>query len=121
LLAQNPKTGVKLEDETLVEELRKVDEDLAHRYLEHVVVIKRSPNRALHQQLLDRLLDAAAAEVQDEGVKYHLEELGEFQPAAHLCIRLTVQMQNIVSRPTRSHSSFSWRMLPLPRQSKCYA
>jgi len=40
-------------------------------------VIKKSPNRQLHEALLARLLDEAAEAVQDDGVKYHLEELGE--------------------------------------------
>ena len=77
LLAQNPKTGVKLDDAALMDDLREIDLDVANRYLEHVVVMKRSPNRALHQSLLDHLLDATGKQVQDDGVKYHLEELGE--------------------------------------------
>jgi hypothetical protein len=84
LLAQNPKTGVKLDDSTLVNDLKKLDEEAANRYLEHVVVIKRSPNRSLHQALLDHLLEAASREVQDEGVKYHLEELGQSPKPAYM-------------------------------------
>jgi hypothetical protein len=76
-MAQNVKTGVKLNDVALVDELRAINENAANRYLEHVVVIKKSPNRQLHEALLARLLDEAAEAVQDDGVKYHLEELGE--------------------------------------------
>jgi len=76
LLAQNPKTGVKLDDTALIDDLRKVSDEAANRYLEHVVVIKRSPNRMLHEQLLSNLFDAVTDAVQDDGVKYHLEELG---------------------------------------------
>ena len=73
---QNPKTGVKLDDVALVDELRAVDDEAANRYIEHVVVIKRSSNRQLHEALLTYLLSKATVAVEDEGVKYHLEELG---------------------------------------------
>lgn len=76
-MAQNPKTGVKLDDVSLVDDLRTISDDAANRYLEHVVVIKRSPNRQLHEALLKRLLDLTADAVEDDGVKYHLEELGK--------------------------------------------
>lgn len=72
------KSGVKLEDASLVEDLRKISEIAANRYLEHVVVGKKSPNRLLHEDLLARLLDSTESEVKDDGVKYHLEELGGF-------------------------------------------
>ncbi|ORY34108.1 hypothetical protein BCR39DRAFT_518520 [Naematelia encephala] len=75
LMAQNPKTGVKLEDVPLIDDLRKISEDAADRYLEHVVVIRRSPDRALHEQLLGNLLDLAEVLTKEDGVKYHLEEL----------------------------------------------
>ncbi|WVR07166.1 hypothetical protein IAU60_004207 [Kwoniella sp. DSM 27419] len=75
LLAQHPKTGVKLNDASLIESLRQIDEDSANRYLEHAVVTRRSPNRALHEQLLAVLLDEAETLCLDDGVKYHLEEL----------------------------------------------
>jgi len=61
-----------------MDDLRAINEDVANRYLEHVVVMKRSPNRALHQALLNYLLDATGKQVQDDGVKYHLEELGQY-------------------------------------------
>jgi hypothetical protein len=41
------------------------------------VIVKKSPIRHLHEDLLKRLIDEAAHQVQDEGVKYHLEELGK--------------------------------------------
>lgn len=81
-------------------ELSAIDEDVANRYLEHVVVIKRSPNRMLHQALLDHLLESVSKEVQDDGVKYHLEELGELGIAERAFS--SWQMRNIACRPTRS-------------------
>ena len=75
-MAQTGKSGVKLDDVPLVNDLRGINEQAANRYLEHVVVGKKSPNKALHEELLGRLLDAAGKEVLDDGVKYHLEELG---------------------------------------------
>nr|XP_018263192.1 uncharacterized protein I303_04685 [Kwoniella dejecticola CBS 10117]OBR85350.1 hypothetical protein I303_04685 [Kwoniella dejecticola CBS 10117] len=75
LMAQNPKTGVKLDDLALVDQLRQIDRETADKYLEHAVVNKRSPVRALHEQLLGILLDEAEELCEDEGVKYHLEEL----------------------------------------------
>ena len=77
LLSQNPKTGVKLDDIALIEDLRRIDAAIAHRYLEHVVVVKRSPNRALHEALVSYLLDRTAEVVREEAVKFHLEELGK--------------------------------------------
>jgi hypothetical protein len=65
-----------------VDDLRAIDQNVANRYLEHVVVVKRSPNRALHQALLDHLLDATGKQVEDDGVKYHLEELGGYSAAS---------------------------------------
>ncbi len=76
-MAQNPKTGVKLDDVALVGDLRAINDDAANQYLEHVVVMKRIPNRQLHEALLTRLLDLTAEAVEDDGVKYHLEELGK--------------------------------------------
>ncbi|WVN88218.1 uncharacterized protein L203_103419 [Cryptococcus depauperatus CBS 7841] len=46
-------------------------------YLEHIVVTKRSPVRALHQELLTLLLDDAEQMIQDDGVQYHLQELND--------------------------------------------
>lgn len=77
LVAQNTKTGIKLDDMLLIDDLRGIDEDAANRYLEHVVISKRIPSRVLHEQLLMRLLDQAEEQVQNDGVKYHLEELGQ--------------------------------------------
>jgi len=76
LFAQNFKTGVKLDDVRLIDDLRAISDDAANRYLEHVVIAKRSPSRQLHEALLAQLLDEAADLVEDDGVKYHLEELG---------------------------------------------
>ncbi|WVQ99304.1 hypothetical protein IAU59_006436 [Kwoniella sp. CBS 9459] len=75
LMTQTAKTGVKLDEVQLVDDLRKRDQVIANKYLEHAVVTKRSPSRVLHQQLLDVLLDEAEMLCADDGVKYHLEEL----------------------------------------------
>ncbi|WVF71576.1 hypothetical protein IAT40_006384 [Kwoniella sp. CBS 6097] len=75
LMAQNAKTGVKLDESQLVNDLGKIDETIANKYLEHAVVTKRSPSRVLHQRLLDVLLDEAEVLCADDGVRYHLEEL----------------------------------------------
>ncbi|WWC70320.1 uncharacterized protein I206_104270 [Kwoniella pini CBS 10737] len=75
LIAQNPKTGIKLDDLSLVDQLKSIDKEIADKYLEYAVVNKRSPNRILHEQLLGVLLDEARELCEDEGVKYHLEEL----------------------------------------------
>lgn len=79
LFAQNTKSGVKLDDTALVNDLREISEEAANRYLEYVVLSKKSPNRAFHEDLLLRLLNAAAEQIEDDGVKYHLEELGQLQ------------------------------------------
>jgi hypothetical protein len=81
LFAQNTKSGVKLDDTALVNDLREISEEAANRYLEYVVLSKKSPNRAFHEDLLRRLLDAAAEQIEDDGVKYHLEELGQWRRA----------------------------------------
>lgn len=77
LFAQNSKSGVKLDDTELVADLRGINQEAANRYLEYVVLSKKSPNKAFHEDLLRRLLDSASEEVEDDGVKYHLEELGQ--------------------------------------------
>ncbi|OCF40481.1 hypothetical protein I317_05719 [Kwoniella heveanensis CBS 569] len=68
-------TGVRLDEVQLVDDLRKIDETIANKYIEHAIVTKRSPSRVLHQQLLDVLLDEAEMLCADDGVRYHLEEL----------------------------------------------
>ncbi|KAK8864291.1 hypothetical protein IAR55_001537 [Kwoniella newhampshirensis] len=75
LMTQNPKTGIKLDDADLISSIRQVNEEAANRYLEHVVVLKRSPKKELHRELLDCLLNEAGSLAEDDGVKYHLEEL----------------------------------------------
>jgi len=77
-MAQGAKIGSKLDDVALIEELRIFSHEAAKRYLEHVVVTKKSPNKKLHQDLLDNLLSEAEDQVNNDGVKYHLEELGVF-------------------------------------------
>ena len=79
---------MKFNDSELLSELRAIDEEAANRYLEYVVVHKRSPKRALHQELLERLLDSVKREIEDDGVKYHLEELGVSQ---HHCKPYRIQ------------------------------
>lgn len=76
ILMTSGKTGLKLDDAALIDELRKFSDEAAQRYLHHVVISKKSANKKLHQDLLDGLLDQAERQVQDDGVKYHLEELG---------------------------------------------
>jgi hypothetical protein len=76
ILTAPSKTGVKLDDVALVDDLRNISQVAAGRYLEYVVVAKKSPAKELHEDLLGRLLDEAEEEVKDDGVKYHLEELG---------------------------------------------
>lgn len=70
------KVSLKLDDAALVDELRKFSDEAAKRYLQHVVVSQKSPNKKLHRELLDYLFEEAERQVQDDGVKYHLEELG---------------------------------------------
>jgi hypothetical protein len=79
ILMTSGKVGLKLDDAALVDELRKFSDEAAKRYLQHVVVSRKSPNKKLHQELLDGLLEEAERQVQDDGVKYHLEELGMSQ------------------------------------------
>lgn len=67
-----------MDHEALVRDIRAVSEDGANRYLEHIVVGLKSPNRTLHRDLLDRLLTRLEKELSDEGIRYHLEELGMF-------------------------------------------
>ncbi|TXT15581.1 hypothetical protein VHUM_00084 [Vanrija humicola] len=66
---------VKFDEAQLVEEIRGIDTDAANRYLEHVVVDKRSTNRELHESLLNWLFDQADEMANDEGIQYHVEEL----------------------------------------------
>lgn len=81
LMNTSGKAGLKLDDAALIEELRRFSDEAAKRYLQHVVVAKKLPNRKLHQDLLDSLMNEAEQQVQDDGVKYHLEELGTIYPS----------------------------------------
>jgi len=54
-----------------------VDKDAANQYLEYAVIGKKSQNRELHEMLLAKLLNQAEEMVKEDGIKYHLEELGE--------------------------------------------
>lgn len=76
LMSTGGKAGLKLDDAALIDELRKFSDEAAGRYLQYVVVSKKSANKKLHQDLLDGLLAEAEKQVADDGVKYHLEELG---------------------------------------------
>jgi hypothetical protein len=51
--------------------------DAANQYLEYAAIGKRCKCRELHEMLLNKLLDQATEMVKDDGIKYHLEELGE--------------------------------------------
>ena len=70
-------SSAKIDHEALVRDIRAVSEDGAHQYLEHIAVGRKSPNRTLHTDLLNLLWTRLEKEVADEGVRYHLEELGE--------------------------------------------
>jgi len=74
---QGTKAGMKLDDAALIEELRKHSTEAAKRYLEHVVVSKKSPNKQLHHELLENLFLEAEEQLANDGVRYHLEELGK--------------------------------------------
>jgi hypothetical protein len=82
---QGTKSGMKLDDAALIDELRRHSVEAAKRYLEHVVVSKKSPNKKLHRELLDNLFHEAEEQLANDGVKYHLEELGELN-IAHVCL-----------------------------------
>lgn len=64
-----------VDDAQLVKDLEWLDNSVAHRYLEHVVINKRSSNRDLNEALLSWLFDQATEMAKDDGIKYHLEEL----------------------------------------------
>lgn len=83
---------------------------MAYRFLEHIVVGKRSPAKALHQELLSRLLDVAEEQVKDDGVKYHLEELG-MCPVVNFPFDAKTQMRSIVYNAIHSLSVYFWRKL----------
>ncbi|KAL7421749.1 hypothetical protein Q5752_003520 [Cryptotrichosporon argae] len=75
--------GRVIDDAKLVAALDGISPDAADRYLEHIVVDRHSSVRALHEKLLDKLMNAALEQVTDDGVKYHLEELdAEYRLAA---------------------------------------
>ena len=76
LMSQMSKHGIQLDDSSLIEELRGISQEAANSYLEYAVVQKRSPDRSMHEALLGRLLDSVEEQLSDDGVKYHLEELG---------------------------------------------
>jgi hypothetical protein len=75
-MAQNSKAGIKLDDVALMNDIRAFSPAAADQYLEHVVVSKRNPSKDLHEKLLENLLAEAGTSVSDDGVRYHLEELG---------------------------------------------
>ena len=66
---------MKFDDAALISDLHAISPTASVRYLEYVVVNKRSPNRQLHEDLLSTLLEQGAEQLRDDGVKYHLEEL----------------------------------------------
>lgn len=71
--------GAKLntDDAQIVEDIATVNKDAANRYLEHVVIDKKSTDPELHEALLKWLLDSVEELLKDDGIKYHLEELGK--------------------------------------------
>ncbi|EIW70778.1 hypothetical protein TREMEDRAFT_68217 [Tremella mesenterica DSM 1558] len=74
IMSPNPAIG-KIDDISLLSDLRQISPEVSFEYLEHVVVNKKSSSRDLHEDLLTRLIDTVLSLVQDDGVKYHLEEL----------------------------------------------
>lgn len=70
-------SSIDVDEGKLIADLAEVDKDAANQYLEYVVVGKRSATPELQEALLAHLLDQAAEVVNDDGIKYHLEELGE--------------------------------------------
>jgi hypothetical protein len=80
---------MKLDDAALIEELRKHSTEAAKRYLEHVVVSKKSPNKKLHHELLENLFLEAEEQLANDGVRYHLEELGKCLTRLNLPDKLT--------------------------------
>lgn len=62
-----------------MQDIAAVNEDAANRYLEHVVIDKKSKDPELHEALLKWLLDSVEELLKDDGIKYHLEELGKLK------------------------------------------
>ena len=90
---QGSKAGMKLDDAALIEELRKHSTEAAKRYLEHVVVSKKSPNKKLHHELLENLFLEAEEQLANDGVRYHLEELGKCLTELVVLCRLTCRFR----------------------------
>lgn len=100
---------MKLDDAALIEELRKHSPEAARRYLEHVVVSKKSPNKKLHHELLENLFLEAEEQLGNDGVRYHLEELGRHLWRVHLAAPTDKQTLNTAYDRMHSRIAFSWR------------
>jgi hypothetical protein len=85
LISREAKSS-KIDDQAFINELRLINQAAASRYLEHVVVAKRSTNKKLHEQLLQGLLTSLNEASADDGIKYHLEEMGKSHKLLPWCI-----------------------------------
>lgn len=85
-----------------------MDKDAANRYLEYVVVGKRSGTAELHESLLSHLLGQAEEVVRDDGIKYHLEELGEDPNEG----RLTTDAEYRLLSEPQSYAEFFTEVAP---------
>ncbi|KAI5454223.1 hypothetical protein NCC49_004285 [Naganishia albida] len=68
-------TRVKFDDRALLSELQPISHAAANQYLEYTVVRKRSPDKTLHNALLNYYLDQAEEFLADDGVMYHFTEI----------------------------------------------
>lgn len=90
---------MKLDDADILEKLRGISSSAANQYLEYIVVAKKSPVKSFHEELLGDLIDRAATEVKDDGVRYHLEELGKSSHHAQTAARLITSDSEYRLRP----------------------
>lgn len=65
----------KFDEKLLIDDMRAIDEPTSNRYLEYVVVHRRSVERPLHDALANHLLSECEQFVKDDGVMYHFREI----------------------------------------------
>lgn len=116
-MSSSGKAGFKLDDAALVDELRRFSEEAAGRYLQHVVVSKKSANKKLHKDLLDGLLFEAEQQVRDDGVKYHLQELGTCDSGRGTGNSLRLQTRSIDYWSIHNLTASFWLKLRQRRRS----
>lgn len=73
--SQHTRSICKFDEKLLIDEMRAIDEHTSNRYLEFVVVHRRSVERPLHDALADHLLSECEQFVKDDGVMYHFREI----------------------------------------------